>query len=166
MLHVSPCNSAAPAFESPNPWCCVPELYLYPVHMHTECPRACSDQKFPLLEMTLSLQRRSCHLPPQKKRVLDHSLSRQGFDVHPRQPPPDAFRAKTHPAAPFSQRDRLTAAPELPRLGLATTRQNLLRYLRHMHHSYEAGLHLSLSMGLGAAHQLLRRADFAFGQTW
>lgn len=73
--------------------------------------------------------------------------------------PPDAFRGIESASGAATPGKQIPAA-ESSSLGLATTRDGEVRYLRLMHHSHEAGLNFSQSTGLGAANRLVSQREF------
>lgn len=130
---------------------CFQTLTLAGAHAH-RLPAGMSKPKIPLLGAHPVTAAQILRQPATKKKEFQASRYQgRALTSTAQQPPPDAFRAQNHPAAPFPPPARLqTAAPGFPSLGPATTRGNSLRYLRHNHHS----AFVPITGTRGASHQL------------
>lgn len=113
MLHVSPCNAAAPAFKVPQPFLglCFRTFTLASAHA-LRVPAGMSKPKAPpFFELTLSLQRRSCDLPQQENEFQATRFQGKALACLPLPQDrlhPTPFGAENHPAAPFAPSKEIT----------------------------------------------------------
>lgn len=120
MLHVSPCNAAAPAFKVPQPFLGP----VFPNFNSSQCtctPSARGNAKtesapppffeLTLSELTLPLQRRSCDLPQQENEFQTTRFQGRALTCLPLLQDrlhPTPFGAENDPAAPFAPSKEIT----------------------------------------------------------